>query len=62
MTDKKAELTQNMICATTEFGIFLVQEMATQALAQKPDMSLKEFTQVVDHQMLSLKDRIIAGK
>ena len=33
--------------ASTEFGIAVVQEIATQSLMQKPSMSLREFTKVL---------------
>lgn len=46
--DLKTTLTQNMVMASTEFGIAVVKEIAEQSLLQKPDMPLRDFTRVLD--------------
>lgn len=61
LPNTKMILTQNMVCAATEFGIGIVQEMAAIALQQKPGMSLKNFTQVMDQQLLTIKQSVSAS-
>ncbi len=61
MIDTRTTLTQNMVAASTEFGINVVQEMALQALRQKPGMSLRDFVQILNHQMLTVKNTITAS-
>ncbi len=51
----KTVLTENMVFASTEFGIAVVQAIAAQTLAQRPGMSLKEFTKVLDDYMRQAK-------
>ncbi len=44
-TQKNSE---KIVLEATKFGISVVQEIAAQVLTQKPGMSLKEFTKVLD--------------
>jgi hypothetical protein len=51
----KQQLTENMVLASTEFGIAVVQEIAMQSLIQKPNMSLQDFTKVLDQYVAHAK-------
>ena len=46
--DNRIALSQKMVFAATEMGIEIVQEIALETLKQKPGMSVKEFTKVLD--------------
>ena len=46
--DLKTRLTENMVLASTEFGIAMVQEIAEQSLIMQPGMSLRDFTKVLN--------------
>ena len=48
MADKKITLTENMVHASTAFGIHVVREIAYTALASQPQMSLKQFLGVLE--------------
>jgi len=57
MTEKsnREKLTENMVYASTELGVEIAQELAAQVLIQKPGMSLKEFTKVLDQYVARIK-------
>tara|TARA_B100000678_G_C18038143_1_gene433561 strand:+ start:252 stop:473 length:222 start_codon:yes stop_codon:yes gene_type:complete len=46
--DNRIALSQKMVFAATEMGIEIVQEIALETLKQKPGMSVKDFTKVLD--------------
>ena len=41
-------LSKNIVFAATEMGVEIVQELAAETIKQKPGMSVKEFTKVLD--------------
>jgi len=45
--DLKTKLTQNMVFASTIFGLAVVEEIALQALMTDPNMSLRTFIDVL---------------
>jgi len=47
MTDKTT-LTERMVFTATEFGVAIVKEVAKQALATNPHMTLRQFDGVLD--------------
>ena len=47
--NKKIELTQKMVHASTAFGVLVVREMANESLSRQPQMSLKQFMTVLDN-------------
>jgi hypothetical protein len=51
-------LTQNLVFAGTEFGIAVVQELAAQAIAQKPGMTLRDFTHILDGYIENAKKQV----
>ena len=58
MVDLKKEqekLTKKTVLAATELGINIVQEIAAQSLKQKPGLSLKEFTKLLDQYVQKVK-------
>ena len=58
MVDLKKEqekLTKKTVLAATELGINIVQEIAAQSLKQKPGLSLKEFTRILDQYVQKVK-------
>lgn len=57
MTEKsrREKLTENLVYASTELGVEIAQELAAQVLIQKPGMSLKEFTKVLDEYVDRIK-------
>jgi len=52
---EQEELTKKTVLAATELGINVVQEIAAQALKQKPGLSLKEFTRMLDQYVQKVK-------
>ena len=58
MVDLKKEqekLTKKTVLAASELGINVVQEIAAQSLKQKPGLSLKEFTRILDQYVQKVK-------
>tara|TARA_R110000787_G_scaffold104340_3_gene211216 strand:+ start:1703 stop:1885 length:183 start_codon:yes stop_codon:yes gene_type:complete len=57
MTTKshREKLTEDMVYASTELGIEITQEIAAQVLVQRPGISLKEFTKVLDDYVARIK-------
>jgi len=65
MVDLKKEqekLTKKTVLAATELGINIVQEIAAQSLKQKPGLSLKEFTRILDQYVQKVKTDGLAIK
>jgi len=52
---EQEELTKKTVLAATELGINVVQEIAAQSLKQKPGLSLKEFTRILDQYVQKVK-------
>jgi len=52
---EQEELTKKTVLAATELGINVVQEIAAQSLKQKPGLSLKEFTKLLDQYVQKVK-------
>jgi|TARA_B110000263_G_C15105121_1_gene417126 hypothetical protein len=50
------ELTIETVIAATALGINVVQKIAVQSLKQKPGLSLKEFTQILDKYVDTMKN------
>lgn len=48
LKDRKIKLTEDVVVAATELGIQVVKEMIAGALHERPQMTLKEFTAVLD--------------
>jgi hypothetical protein len=46
--DARMALSKNIVFAATEMGVEIVQELAAETIKQKPGMSVKEFTKVLD--------------
>ena len=55
MDDLRQEKIQTMVFAATEMGIAVVQEIAEASLRQKPSMTVKEFTKVLDQYLTTQK-------
>lgn len=51
-------LTENMVHASTEFGIAVVKELVNESLRIKPDMSLNEFRTVLRDYLDKAKETI----
>lgn len=45
---KRVRLGTNVVLAATEIGLEIVQDVAAETLKQKPGISLKEFTKILD--------------
>lgn len=59
MSKIKTALTQNMVVTATEFGIAVVEEMAKEALQQKPNISLKDFVSVLNQAKSKMRKTVI---
>lgn len=59
---EQEELTKKTVLAATELGINVVQEIAAQSLKQKPGLSLKEFTRILDQYVQKVKTDGLAIK
>ena len=59
---EQEELTKKTVLAATELGINIVQEIAAQSLKQKPGLSLKEFTRILDQYVQKVKTDGLAIK
>jgi len=55
----KEEITKMLIGSCTEFGMHVVQDMAAQVLIQNPNMSLREFINMLEQQGATIKQHII---
>ena len=56
--DSKLELSESLVFEMTKFGIGIVQHMAAEILQQKPGISVKEFTKLLDDFLEKQKDLI----
>lgn len=59
---EQIKLTERMVLTATELGINAVQMIATQTLAQKPGLSLREFMHMLDKYAAHSKQAFTDGK
>ena len=52
----KHGLIQSMVFTAVEVGFAVAQELATETLARKPGLSLKEFTKIMDEYLIKQRD------
>ena len=61
MADSRTTLTEKMVLASTDFGLHVVKEVAQQAIAKKPTMSLREFMVLLDQYTKQTKEAAAKG-
>jgi|TARA_R100001530_G_scaffold98043_1_gene68157 hypothetical protein len=52
----KHKLVEDMVFISVEMGFAVVQEVAAETLIQKPGLSLKEFTKILDEYLEKQRD------
>ena len=55
LNDPRMVRVNKLVHVATEMGFEIVQEIAAQAVKQKPGMSVKEFTKVLDNYLVQQK-------